>query len=356
MLGSRSLRGRRAQWVSRRQWMTTVGGFLWWGCSQRVSGARPNAGGDDLWLVNTRRITSSALLANLDNPSLQFSRLDGDQQYQPSSLIEFCDASTASPELPTVIYVHGNRFTHQEAIERGWYIYQQVCRARRGDNPWRFLVWSWPSEPSGLILHDVRTKAQRTDTQGLYLAWFLRNIASSSSSITLIGYSFGGRVVTGALHALAGGSLGMRSIPNEPYEQLGAKVALIAAAIDANWLSPGRYHERAVKNTASLTLMYNPQDSVLKRYWLLDRRDGSRALGVVGKLSLNLPVDASPIPVQSINCNHIVGSRHNEIEYFSDHCRAGKILAELIESDMPPKGHLPPKGQTPFRRGTEHHR
>ena len=79
---------------------------------------------------------------------------------------------------------------------------------------------------------------------------------------------------------MAGGALGGRCLPGEPVEGADIKVGLVAAAVNQDWLRPGHYHGMATANMLSLSIMFNPRDTILKRYWLLE--PGSDALGAVG--------------------------------------------------------------------------
>ena len=142
------------------------------------------------------------------------------------------------------------------------------------------MIWSWPSSRAGILTHDVREKAERTDAQGLYLAWLLREHSQQSASTTLIGYSFGGRIATGALHALAGGKLGGRTLAGQPISGKPINAGLIAPAIDSHWLSGHGYHSQATSNMHRMVLMYNRKDIILKSYWRVDKIRGRMALGL----------------------------------------------------------------------------
>jgi esterase/lipase superfamily enzyme len=294
--------------------------------------------GDEIWIINTRHLTSDACCTSLQSPDFKVSRWTAacqnhsNGQGTPTTFTELVAAISADPLARNVIYAHGNRFTHCDALERAWFVYQKICPYRCLGQPIRLIIFSWPSQQEGMLLNDVRVKAERTDAQGLYLAWCLRELHTHTDSLTLVGYSFGGRVVTGALHALAGGTLGGKKLPGEHLTGLDAQVALLAAAIDRDWLEPNQYHSRATLNMSRMTLMYNPRDTVLKRYWLLDPGTISRALGAVGPMRFNRRADGSSLPVKSINCSRTVGREHDELDYFSAECRAGKHLAELIEN------------------------
>jgi hypothetical protein len=244
------------------------------------------------------------------------------------SVDEYFEA--VSVRRSTVIYVHGNRIPSDDAIERGRLIYQNVKCCRDG-SPIDWVIWSWPSDQQGILTHDARIKAARTDGQGLYLAWLLRKHAQFDVDNTLIGYSFGARIITGALHAMAGGSLGGRMLPGEP--QLGRRIeaGLVAPAIDSGWLSSQGYHRLATQNLDRLVLLYNRRDAVLKRYWLIDRVRGRMALGYSGPSSFAERFDGSTLPVLSRDCSPSVGLQHDELDYYRKSCRAGFEMARLID-------------------------
>jgi hypothetical protein len=227
-----------------------------------------------------------------------------------------------------VIYVHGNRVESGEAVSRGRLIYRYVKRYRK-PQPIDWVIWSWPSEKLGLPVRDVREKARRTDAQGLYLAWFLRKFAEPSETV-LIGYSFGGRIVTGSLHALAGGRLGGRAMPGQPRYDSHVRVGLVAPAIERNWLTPQGYHGRATKNLDRLVLLYNHRDPVLKRYWLLDLVRGGIALGYAGPAALGRRYDGTGVPVIAEDFARIVGKDHDELEYYTRDRRTSQRMAALI--------------------------
>jgi hypothetical protein len=231
-----------------------------------------------------------------------------------------------------VFYVHGNNFKANEVLERAWFVHRKIQCGRQNQPPMRFIIWSWPSEPVTTPLRDVRLKAARTDAQGLYLATILREISDAPVPTTMIGYSFGGRVVTGALHALAGGRLGGRAIPGHHIQGFDAKVGLVAPAMNSDWLTPGEYHGSASKNMDRLTLMFNPRDRVLQKYWILDPFDLESALGATGDLNPGRRADGSCLPVRTHNCSSTNGRRHLEGDYYGPKCDAGCVFARLIDS------------------------
>jgi hypothetical protein len=284
---------------------------------------------DSLWLVSTRHLTNQVCRADLEQPAFRVYQFDRCGRFNHASLDALLSEETSAPI--DLIYIHGNRMPADQIITRALFVYRHVVRFRPpGGPPIRFLVWSWPSEQQGLALRDVRIKAARTNAQGLYLAWLLREQFQRGRVQRLVGFSFGGRVATGALHALAGGSLARRSLPGETIQGAGIGVGLLAPAIGEDWLMEGHQHGRATKNIGHLTLLFNRRDAVLKRYPLLDPVSGVEALGFRGPRSFGKRFDGSSVPLFQMNCSDTVGLRHSEEAYYTGRCRAGCQIYSMM--------------------------
>ena len=192
-------------------------------------------------------------------------------------------AASGEPSVRTVVWLHGNRIESSEAFGIGTTVYHSLTRQLPTDRPIRFVIWSWPSERVGGAIEDARVKAARTNPNAHYLAQFVAQM-DPSTPITLIGYSFGARVITGSLHLLGGGSVSGEPLAiTLPQRTLGIRAVLIAPAIDNDWLLPGHRHGLALSQVESMLLMINSCDKVLKRYHLLycgaRKRNGPQALG-----------------------------------------------------------------------------
>ncbi len=283
--------------------------------------------GDRIWLLNTRHLISRASQVNLDSPAFKIYQLDSATPAQAVERESFLEK--VSERRKSVIYIHGNRFTADDAIERGCLVHEKIA-TNEIKQPIDWIIWSWASDKKGVLVHDARLKANRTEGQGLYLAWLLKEFAKKQIPTTLIGYSFGGRIVTGALHAAAGGKLGGVSIKGEPTVGAPFNAALIAPAIDSLWLDQRGYHRLAPQNLDSLTLLYNRRDAILKRYWRIDQIQGRLALGLTGPRSFAPRHDGSLLPVRSHDCSDEIGMKHDELYYFHKSCHAGRDLARLI--------------------------
>ena len=282
---------------------------------------------DRFWMISTRSLTSSTCNVNLESPELRIHRLDCRGKSSPTTLDEYLDALT--PERQVVVYVHGNRMASNQVVHRSFSVYRNIIRCNE-KRPMDWVIWSWPSSKQGTLIHDARRKASRTDAQGLYLAWLLRKQIKQADSTKMIGFSFGSRVITGALHSLAGGKLGGRMLPGSPTTGATVDVGLVAPAIDTHWLSEKGYHAMATKNLDRLALLYNRRDAVLKRYWLLNKVRGRVALGYTGPRSFAPRADGTELPVVARDYSSYIGLRHDELDYYTKSRHAANIMADLI--------------------------
>ncbi|MEL6109731.1 MAG: hypothetical protein AAFU85_27285 [Planctomycetota bacterium] len=275
-------------------------------------------------LVSTRHLTSDVCRAEIECPDLRFWSCDTGASL---SLQEY--EAGLRPDRPVVVYLHGNRMPASELMKR-FQTVRSLLKPRLCTGGVDWLVYSWPSERTIKGIDDFRLKASRCDAQGLYLAWLLRRQVERGVSVNLVGYSFGARVATGALHSLGGGSLGGRRLSGETIAGARMRVALVAPAIDSGWLAPGGYHQRAAGNLGQILLLFNPRDVVLKRYWLVAGRRGNRALGVTGLQSLAPGADGECVPVRSCDFSPAVGIRHAELGYYMGTGNAAREVAWLI--------------------------
>jgi hypothetical protein len=272
----------------------------------------PAAIGDEVWVVSCRGLRAQSRERNLQH--LQYSRLSAGGRWTPSDRTAFF-ASDRSPGL-TTIFVPGNGYTATEARDLGAAAYARLVGGASHPSM-RFVIWSWPSEPvSSGPVKDVRVKAARTTLAAWYLATWLDDLGPRAS-VSFVGTSFGARVVAEALQLRAGGRLGEFQVSPRPDRTALANVVFVSAAIDNDWLLPGRRLGLALSQVDRLLSINNTSDSILRRYRLVyNRRSDAVALGYAG-----LPRDARIGPlaeqVQEINASSMVGRRHGFSHYFA---------------------------------------
>ena len=212
---------------------------------------------DQLWAVSTRHLGCGCSAAN--EPAWKVWRYDpGTKQWQVAKPAEFFAAD--SGDVPTTFYIHGNRIDHGQAFRDGMDVYFQLVGKSDDEPAVRFVIWSWPSSQIKGPLKDVRSKAWRTDTDGYYLARFLAEMKPEVRT-GLIGYSYGARIITGALHLLGGGTLAGQTV--SAGERPTIRVALWASGLHNHWLLPGHYHGQALAMAERWLITYNCCDPVL---------------------------------------------------------------------------------------------
>jgi hypothetical protein len=229
----------------------------------------------ELWLVNTRCLPCPRNQHGCAiEPAVR--RLEA-CRWMRSSLDEF--VQTLSPRQIVCVYIHGNRMSPRDAIEQGMSVYRRVaCR----QIPLRFVIWSWPSDRIHGVVRDAQVKAARSDGEGFYLACLLARLPSETP-VSLLGYSYGARTVTGSLHLLAGGSYCGNFVPTEgPAATVRPRAVLVAAAMPNGWISPSGNHGLALAAADRMLSFYNTRDPALKLYPLSERNHKTRALGYRG--------------------------------------------------------------------------
>ncbi|MBI2824241.1 MAG: hypothetical protein HYX69_06105 [Planctomycetia bacterium] len=238
-------------------------------------------GGSELWLVSTRGLP----LAGDDCCAPQFApcvfRYQCGRGFVTSTLEEL--RATDDSSRVTAIFVHGNDTTAEQAATGGRQLYGKLLHTCCPMPPVRLVIWSWPSETDVLCKRrDFRLKACRTNIEGYFLATFVDSLPPATR-VSMAGYSYGARVVSGGLHMLAGGMLEGRVLRERMHTDRPAPSAiLMGGAMDNDWLLPGMRHQDAMSQVQRMVVTYNRFDPVLRWYPMLWGRGGTLALGVTG--------------------------------------------------------------------------
>jgi len=262
---------------------------------------------EQVWLISTRNAPWCCPPAGEDVP-LEYWQLGPDCQWIAADREAFL--ATDDPAVPTSVYIHGNRADRRTAIRQGWKIYRQL-EAQAAGRPFRFVIWSWPADRlRGGNRRDTRVKASRSDVQGYYLAGWLGQL-DPDVPVCLVGYSFGARAITAALHILAGGQVAGRSLPEgHVVERAPVRAVLVAAAMDSGWLLPGHRNGLALSRLDRVLVLLNCSDPVLKFYPLMYGLGGPQALGRAGPACPGrLGDEAEKIELLDVTCS--VGRNHD---------------------------------------------
>ena len=274
----------------------------------------------DIWLISTRSAPWSNPVGGEDR--IVYWHLDADKNWASADLEAFL--ATDDTAVPTCVYIHGNRITRSGAVRDGWSVSQKLKR-EAPDRPLRFVIWSWPADQIRGIRQDVQVKASRSDVQAYYLAYWLGRM-NPEVRVSLIGYSFGARTITGALHLLAGGEFAGRSLPEgtAPVERTPVRAVLVAAAMNADWLSPGRANGLALSLAERVLVTRNMYDPVLQYYPRMYGRGGPQALGYTG-LARSSRLAEQREKVEILPVERSVGSNHD----WDGYLRASPVRSRL---------------------------
>ena len=282
-----------------------------------------NEGSNQVWVVDTRPAPSSRAVDDAVG-LFSFRLRDGDGgQWQAADWEAF--VASDNEKLPTAFFIHGNLTGYQAAIDTSWIAYRLLeCQA--AGRPFRFVVWSWPAERA-LRRHrpDFQLKACRSDVQGCYLAQFIDRM-DPRVPVTLIGHSYGARAITAAAHVLSGGTAAGWEMPDgyAAKKRIGVRAILVAAALDNDWLLPGREHGQALGQLDRVLLTKNWSDAGLKWYPLMSKPRRPMALGRTGSACPSrLGIDGEKIETVNVACS--VGRNHP----FCHYMRAPEVTSRL---------------------------
>ena len=288
-------------------------------------GVNPD-GGDHILMISTRGIGTRCDVAAMAG-GLRCERRDANGRWRRLSWEETL-ADFAEP-MPTVIYVHGNRISDEADKPHGLGLYRWLAARKTGAAPMRYVIWSWPATKIRGQIKDYEVKAARTRPCGWQLAWTIDRLPTSSP-LAIVGYSYGARVTTGALHVLGGGRLGELELAERVHpERPPLSVALVAAAVDAQWLRPEGYHGRALGQTARLVLANNTLDPAMRFYPISPVGRHATALGyagVPGRESLG----ELAARIHCVDMTAAVG-RHHALSAYLSTATLGRALGQVVD-------------------------
>jgi hypothetical protein len=278
---------------------------------------------DEIVVVNTRMLGCSCDPESI-RTGLVFERYalvddTGSRCWQSSNLESYL---AFDPSVTTLIFIHGNQITPSDAKREGLAVYRRIMQYGSDGPPIRFVIFSWPSSRVAGLLRDVRIKATRTDPAGCQLAWLLDQMPAETP-VSLVGFSYGARIITAGLHILAGGQLGHLQLAERVHPQRATvNVVLMAAALHAHWLGEGQYHGLAMSQVNQMLLVNNCSDWAMRYYHLaFPGRGRPQALGLRGPTRIS---SDQRMKVQMRDVSRY-GSQHNLFLYLCAPGVAGQI-------------------------------
>jgi hypothetical protein len=287
-----------------------------------------------VWLVSTRdpgHCTASDDAAE----AIRYWRLNDDCGWSSANAEEFGGEAPASP---TVVFIHGNQTDADEAVSKGLYAYEAIC-AETGGRPFRYVIWSWPADRlCRRHRGDAQLKAAYSDVESYYLATWLHSLRPEVK-VSLVGHSFGPRIITGALHMLAGGEVAGQKLPDDTVRAWTGKkrnplrAVLLAPADDCDALAPDGRNGLAISLLDEVLVTRNGCDRKLRWYSHLYGRGGPDALGLVGPCGIDQP---EKLTVVDVSCT--VGKTHD----YRCYCSASNVCSQWAQFTFLDDAPAPP--------------
>lgn len=257
---------------------------------------------------------------------------------------------------PVLIQVQGSLTTPDSAVG-GMLWTHSWLQAHHCLTPDAVVVaFDWPSQRIYRNDYlDVNEKGRRAYVAAYHLARFLLAFPESSR-VCLLGQSYGGRVVPGALHLLGGGALNSQARDPEvalpgTRPDLRLRGIIIAGASDRDWLDPGRRYDRALYAAEALLNLYNRKDESLIFYPALFRSSHHRALGRIGLTNRDFDrIGPLAARYEEHDIHDILGAEHSLLDAVASP-RIGRWIAPYVWAPDP--GPSPePDASTPSPYGS----
>lgn len=294
---------------------------------------QPSGTANEILIVSTRAIGTACdgqrLCDNLQCQRFEF----GDDGRPRWRTVDWKKALLSASPMPTVIYVHGNRIEPGEDRTRCMWVYRSLMAHGNLNQPIRFVTWSWPATTIPGPLKDMKVKAARTGPAGWQLAWFIDQLPEETP-LSLIGYSYGARVASGALHVLGGGRLNGKRLTERLHpERPPIRVVMVAAAFDADWILPGKYHGQALSQMEQLVLVTNHRDPAMRLYHFSVDRGRIHALGKEGVANPRVLGDAAQ-RIRPVDMTQEVGRSHLLVDYLAAGGKMNVVWRNLVPDEQ----------------------
>lgn len=283
---------------------------------------------DEVLLISTRKIGTVCNQKAMEE-GLECRRILRDDRGRPVRASLDWKYLINSDSRPTIFYIHGNRVSTGHDLAEGLAFYRSFKRSRQFEGPVRFVIFSWPSGQIPGPIKDYLVKAERTNPVAWQLAWLLDRM-KVDTPISLVGYSYGARVASGASHLLAGGAIGPLRLSKRIHtSRPPLRLALIAAAFDANWIQPGNYFARTLPQTERLIIGVNKLDPAMRFYHL---SNGPGRMHALGKSGIYQPASIRRLAtrVKQLDFSKPVGRSHVVTDYLAAVRQMNHVWRELM--------------------------
>lgn len=244
------------------------------------------------------------------------------------------------PHVPTCFMIHGSYVSWSDAkidaiLTYRWLRTAQPCL------PLNYVYLTWPSDAKIPPL-DIIHLGRRSARNAFRLARLLREFPPGHP-ISFIGHSHGCRMAFAALHLMAGGkvqghTLGCGCCAFHRY-----RVVCAAAAIDHDWLNPGRRYGATLPHIECVLNFRNCKDHALL-FYPLRKPFARRSLGRKGWTRHDLRELGTLIcRTSQLDVASLLGTRHFWLYYRQHVCLAQAAAPYVFYPDLVMKPAVPPQ-------------
>lgn len=283
----------------------------------------------DFWIVSSRRSRQHTAPAS-PGGALDYFRAFPNQPWQWSTARQF--QAGLNPAVPLCIVVHGG-FTDLKAVYDEAPIITNWIRQGAGGRPLQIVFFTWPSEDTLLIVPqvDVLIRGVRASFNGLYLAQFIAGLPPELP-ISLVGHSFGTRVIAAGVHVLRGGTVAGQKLFRGDESRHRLRIAFLASAIDRHWILPNERYGLTLCRTERLFNIYNSNDLTLSLY-PLRRPLAAPALGKTGLRGTGRErLGAAVSRYAEWDASRLVGNGHQWMHYVKRR-EISQAMAHIVTFD-----------------------
>ncbi len=285
---------------------------------------------DQMWLISTRHLGCPG--NEWETPNFGVWRYDWNVGWQQTNIDGFFAAQ--NPQTRVFIHLHGARVDWAEANLRGFLTHQRITCGAPQDEAMTFVTWSWPASKAGRPIRDLRDMAVRSDIDGYYLAWVMSRLDPNTRT-DLLGFSFGARSITGALHMLSGGSLVGCTLPTELNPKRRPPTAVLwTPGMHDYWLEPGQHHGRAIESFDRMLIVHNSCDRALQHYNWVTRSGRPMGMGYLGLNNRYALGEAAERIEEWDGCRYL-GSEHSFYSHLDSETVMRKTRAYIYPASTP---------------------
>lgn len=237
------------------------------------------AGPDPGWIISSREVRGTP---ERDDCTAQFEYFRRSPQ-GPIPVTREQFLATVRPDRPVCFMIHGSYNAWGDVVKESDSNVAFLREAAGGQDV-QVVCFTWPSNGYVPVLLPVelRLLGRKAAVHGGYLAQLISRLGRQQP-VTLVGHSHGARCAVAALHALGGGTLDDNSrLPRGAQAPGPMRCVLLAAAVDHDWLNPGKRYDRALYPVESMLVVHNARDGWLGVYPLHAPLKGQQALGRSG--------------------------------------------------------------------------